>query len=71
MSGLDGIIYMFGLVLFVNVNNFYLKCSYTIPHKEAGFNCCDEIDPIAKVSNYAFSNDCNCTVFHTLMNQDI
>ncbi|KAG7969052.1 hypothetical protein I3843_07G011000 [Carya illinoinensis] len=39
-----------------NVANFlktysshdFVGYSYTIPHKEAGFNCCDEIDPIAK-----------------------
>lgn len=26
----------------------FVGYSYTIPHKMAGFNCCDEIDPIAK-----------------------
>ena len=82
MFGLYGIIYCFKLlqisprvVLFVNVNNCYLKCSYTIPHKEAGFNCCDEIDPIAKVSSYVFTLEClfhcHCTFFHTIIDQDI
>lgn len=26
-----------------------LKNSCTIPHKEAAVNCCDEVDPVAKV----------------------
>nr|ASF87151.1 bifunctional 3-dehydroquinate dehydratase/shikimate dehydrogenase [Eucalyptus grandis x Eucalyptus urophylla] len=39
-----------------NVANFinaysspdFVGCSYTIPHKEDGLRCCDEVDPIAK-----------------------
>ncbi|GAB2214894.1 hypothetical protein Droror1_Dr00019261 [Drosera rotundifolia] len=30
-------------------NDKPIYCNYTIPHKVAGLECCDEVDPIAKV----------------------
>lgn len=58
---------------FVDINNCRVKCSYTIPHKEAGFNCCDEIDPIAKVSSYLFIRwllFVTVLLVHAITNQD-
>lgn len=42
------------LLLSNHIMKINLLYSYTIPHKEAGLKCCDEIDPIAKVIDHFF-----------------
>lgn len=55
MLDIDSIVY-YSNPLMVPVHLFLVKYSYTIPHKEDGLKCCDEVDPIAKVS-------CHCEAF--------
>ena len=49
MLDIDGIVY-YSNPWMVPAHLFLVKYSYTIPHKEDGLKCCDEVDPIAKVS---------------------